>query len=559
MLMKRVVCRPSVPCANGLKDGYLVSALATRFLVSPKLFTRTVDTRVSPTQLAPAIPHITRWAPLGSGHSILWHRTSDKRLYRINYRSSPYSHFDSRSTEQMQTFTLSQYLREKKAQFFKDDGKGWTIVVGNEAGDLDTIASSIGLAWYYHSQADENAIALLPTARTDFALREENTYALALAGITSPWDELLCPEDLSTNTRFTSYALVDHNTLQDRHSSPDARVIAVVDHHEDEGKYRDTASPRVIQPAGSCASLVTGLLMSRFVQGNGVDVPPQLASILSSAIAIDTHGLRKDGKALDVDRDAASWLFRYVQMPSQRPDSTQEGTTVDPATTHGFPPNPEGISEHEWMHALGGDLNSRKHAIFHLSTRDLLRRDYKQSSLDLVSQGQSGTIQAGLATVPLPLRTYFSSGSATVIDQTVAWMEECKLSILGVLTTYGSKKANKARREELWIVNELAGDHEQQGLARTLFDGLEANQTLRLRRATFSQIALGSSEHSSGNEHDSDETQDEDESDPLHVTGDDSPFKPPFIARVYKQMNIAASRKSIAPVLKEVLGGRSEL
>ena len=32
--------------------------------------------------------------------------------------------------------TLSQYLQGQKAQFLKDEGLGWTIVMGNEAGGM---------------------------------------------------------------------------------------------------------------------------------------------------------------------------------------------------------------------------------------------------------------------------------------------------------------------------------------------------------------------------------------------------------------------------------------
>jgi hypothetical protein len=37
-----------------------------------------------------------------------------------------------------------------------------------------------------------------------------------------------------------------------------------------------------------------------------LSIPPELSTLLLSAILIDTHGLKLGGKALDVDREAAA-------------------------------------------------------------------------------------------------------------------------------------------------------------------------------------------------------------------------------------------------------------
>ncbi|KIM54076.1 hypothetical protein SCLCIDRAFT_1222295 [Scleroderma citrinum Foug A] len=447
--------------------------------------------------------------------------------------------------------TLSQYLQRQKAQFLQDNGLGWTIVMGNEAGDLDTVASSIGFAWYqaqYGAQdCHRKAIALVPTPRADFSLRPENIHALALAGITDPFGELLCPEDLSAAHHCTRYALVDHNTLDTRYSSSDARVVAVIDHHEDEGKYRDTASPRIIEPCGSSASLVTSLCMSYSSSDHHSQIPPELAVLLLSAITIDTQGLRKGGKAIDVDRAAAAWLLPYAKNASSlssSPDVASD-TPGGPGTY-----TLEEISGQPLISSLATALNSEKRAVSDLSTRDLLRRDYKQYTFQLssaLSRGTGGTIQAGLSTVPLPLSTFFKSGSASVVAMTVAWMEECGLSILGVLTTYRNKK-DKGRREQLWIVDERNAGSGQRELAHALFNGLEAQETLLLKRVAYSRYGFGGSKVD-------DDDDNEDETPLSAVDLASSPFKDPFIARVYNQKNTHASRKQVAPILKRIVEG----
>jgi len=416
---------------------------------------------------------------------------------------------------------------------------------------LDTVASSIGYAWYqaqygtpdYHGKA----IALVPTPRVDFSLRPENIHALALAGITNPFVELLCPEDLSAAHNCTRYALVDHNTLDTRYSTSDARVVAIIDHHEDEGKYCDTASPRIIEPCGSSASLVTSLCMSCFSSDHRSQIPPELAVLLLSAITIDTQGLRKGGKAIDVDRAAAAWLLPYAKKASSL-SSTPAAATETPEDPGTY--TLEKISGHPLIGSLANTLNSEKRAVSHFSTRDLLRRDYKQYTFlsSPLSRGTGGTVQAGLSTVPLPLSTFFKSGSASVVATTVAWMEECGLSILGVLTTYRSKKG-KRRREQLWIVDERNAGSEQHELAHALFNALEAQETLLLKRVEYSRYGF------SGTGDDDDDDNEDEMMSSAGDSADSSPFRDPFIARVYKQKNRHATRKQIAPILKRIVEG----
>ncbi|KAI6132897.1 DHH phosphoesterase [Pisolithus croceorrhizus] len=451
---------------------------------------------------------------------------------------------------------LSQYLRGQKTQFLRGYGDGWTIVIGNEAGDLDSVASSIGYAWYRSHAETRNiggkAVALMPMPRSDFSLRAENVYALAMASVHEPFDELLCPEDLPPDHRCTDYALVDHNNI--RNSSPNTRVVAVVDHHEDEGKYYDTASPRIIEPAGSCASLVTRLFMSGSVP---ISIPPDLAGLLLSAIAIDTQALRRGGKALDVDRAAAAWLLGYVDPTKQ---TSLSGETQTPSDTD--PTMPRGIVDHDWLRSLADTLGSKKIAVSHLSTRDLLRRDYKQYTLELspsLKQESGGVIQVGLATVPLPLSAFFKSGSVAVINATASWMEERGLTILGVLTTYRSKK-DKGRREQLWIVKQSKdAPQQQQRLARALFDGLDAEASLELKPRRFSRYGFAKKGDTTGNKEDGDDdasSHDDSDTDKQSASAvNDSPFGDAFIARVYKQKNTHATRKQVAPLLKRILGG----
>ncbi|KAF8128543.1 DHH phosphoesterase [Boletus edulis] len=441
------------------------------------------------------------------------------------------------------TSGLSAYLLEQKTRFLGDNGDGWTVVMGNEAGDLDSLASSIGFAWFlsHKLNTDANAIALITTPREDFVLRAENLYALQLVGIKEDFRELLCPEDVPKPNLCTDFALVDHNSLHPNYALPDVRVTAIIDHHEDEGKYLDTASPRSIEPAGSCASLVTRVIMSYPT----LQIPPELATLLLNAIVIDTHGLRRGGKAVGVDYEAFTWLVPRANVPSS-------GSLIEQMAE-----TPQHVPDLAWIQSLTHTLNTKKTALSHLNTRDLLRRDYKEYVFNLSSsiRGDSPcSVKAGLSTVPLPLSSFFSPSPTSAVVSTQEWIKERGLSILGVLTTYKSKQG-KPKRELMWVVDEkVCGPR----LPQVLFDGIEANEILQVKRTDFKRYGFNSQVGKDEKERDEVEWGSIDEEESVGEpsgAAETSPFDVGFVVRVYRQKNSAVTRKQVAPILKRVLEG----
>lgn len=303
---------------------------------------------------------------------------------------------------------------------------------------------------------------MLQLERDDLDLRAENMYALSLAGITQPKEQLLfltdlAPFSLSTpTTAFPShnFALVDHNSLASAYTfqNPSATVTAILDHHADEGKHLD-ASPRVVVPSGSCTSHVTALLPP--------DIPASLATLLLTGILIDTNGLKPGGKALEPDHIAAGFLVPRSTLASS------------------FPPS---LISHEDLYAataikdLTHTLKELKGGVDHLSVRDLLRRDYKEYVLDVPC---AGSIRAGLASVPIRLREWELQNAAG------AWMEERDIQVLGVLTSFrgGNKGKGKYKREMAWVVYDGRKNilFDVNALAEKLFRGLERSEELKVR------------------------------------------------------------------------------
>ncbi|OCH94607.1 DHH phosphoesterase [Obba rivulosa] len=401
--------------------------------------------------------------------------------------------------------SLASFLSSQRSAYLSALSSGtadeWIIATGNEAGDLDSLASAIAYAYYSSKLAPHPAptVPLAHMARADLALRAENLHALARAGLDPAAPPLLFTDDLPEPLPTHMFALVDHNRLHPRFDRPGARVVAIVDHHADEGHHTD-ADPRIVQvPVGSCASLVAQLLAA-----HAESVPPALATLLLSAIAVDTNGLAPRGKTTPADTAAASFL-----LPR---------STLAPSAAFA----PDAPHTHPALQALSAALAAHKAGVAHLGTRDLLRRDYKEYTL----AARGAPVRAGLASVPLGLRAWLARDGPAFARGAEAWMAERGLAVLGVLTSWrdaekpGKSGRGKHRREQAWVVR---CDAEGGKLAKRLFRGLEESEELRLKAEAWEEVGLREG------------------------------FGEGYEARVYKQKNTDATRKVTAPLMQKII------
>ena len=142
--------------------------------------------------------------------------------------------------------------------------------MGNEAADLDSMACAVSHARRRSRDASSRDggvdsvafVAVIAVPREDFALRTDAAWLFRDAGVDVAalvFADEVDPLALRDAGRLKGVTLVDHNRAAAAYESVVHLVGAIVDHHEDEGKYPSTAST-TIATVGSCATLVTEAL-----------------------------------------------------------------------------------------------------------------------------------------------------------------------------------------------------------------------------------------------------------------------------------------------------------
>lgn len=290
---------------------------------------------------------------------------------------------------------------------------------------------------------------MILTPRKYMHLRPENFLALAQSNI--PPDVLLHLEDLPVKagdllSTGVDLVLVDHNRLLPAFGMDDAayaHVRAIIDHHEDEGTSL-AASPRIITvPNGSSTSLVAlhfkgawTASLSGPAGAAGSPVPPEVATLLLSALAIDTQGLRPGGKATEHDVEAAEFLYPLSSLTTHT-----TGPAEIAALTDGTIPPP--------LQTFTTALIAAKYDVSGMGEYDLLLRDYKQYPWD-TSSTLYPRLVVGLCTVPAKLEKIIKheGGWANFLTIADGYMAERGLDVLGIGTTW-KNSVGKGRRELL--------------------------------------------------------------------------------------------------------------
>ena len=210
----------------------------------------------------------------------------------------------------MSPHALNRYLIESKTDInYKSIDY---LVMGNEAADLDSMASAIAYAYLLAAtESDKTIVPVMPILRTDFKLRTEAVYVFDQAGIN--FKNLIFMDDMDFETvveRVTGLVLVDHNKLSGSLNQYGDKVAIILDHHRNENLYPH-AVKKVIEPVGSTATLVGEELITHCPDF----VDTHLALLLCGTILLDTVNLDPAaGRVTPRDEKIAAVLMKSCPL-----------------------------------------------------------------------------------------------------------------------------------------------------------------------------------------------------------------------------------------------------
>ena len=254
--------------------------------------------------------------------------------------------------------TLNNYLSRIKGRV----SECRLVVMGNEAADLDSMASSIAYGYLQQQLHPKlNVLPLLTIPRADFRLRGEAVYVFEQAGINV--EHLVFANEVCLDSLFgqAQIVLVDHNVLGLAWQRYSEQVTGILDHHKDEGLYPKLPL-RIVTTIGSTASLVA----QEYAKGNK-PFTDAIAILLYGTILLDTVNLSdKAGRVTAADKAMAALLQPFSPLPQQ--------TFYDL-------------------------IVKAKYSIEGLSSNDFLRKDYKEYKL--------GSIRLGIGSALLPVNDWY--------------------------------------------------------------------------------------------------------------------------------------------------------
>ncbi len=268
-------------------------------------------------------------------------------------------------------------------------------VVGNEAADLDSLASALMYAFFKAVQNAGDGVQYVPVAaipRNDFKLRTEAVFLFSQAGIDV--DSLFFADDIDPKALHAdgrlALTLIDHNKPTGAYAGLEDAVVGVVDHHADEGLF-ENASPRVIEPVGSAATLVARMILDQ----NKALLDSNAAKLLLGTILLDTVNLDPEAGRVTPEDDAVA-----AELQKLGDKSRQE---------------------------LFDKVQQEKFNVSSLDSPDLLRKDYKEWEL--------GNYRVGISTVLLSVQEWLRK-DASLSDALSQYCTARKLDVLLAMNAY---------------------------------------------------------------------------------------------------------------------------
>jgi exopolyphosphatase len=318
------------------------------------------------------------------------------------------------------------------------------VCIGNEAGDADSIVSSLALAYMdsFYSPNNTFKIPIVSIPKGDLPLRQETVLLLKLAGLdTHHLDSLVYLDDLTACMRADDsirVTLVDHNrlTLQDTSWT----VMEILDHHFDEQDHphvkdddRNIAFDSTTDKA-LVASTCTLIVERMRSQPTRPPYPWDVSLALLGVILLDTVNLLPAaGKVTERDRQAVETLQRNVDWSQMNNKAAEEFRNDDHKTINT-----------DALYQYLSDSKFDQTFWNNLSAQDALRLDYKQF------QASSTGCCFGASSILQPMSAFMSK--PRVLEEMQDFITTRKIPLLAVLSMTMTQGGE--RRRELLLCGE---------------------------------------------------------------------------------------------------------
>ena len=349
------------------------------------------------------------------------------------------------------------------------------LIMGNEAGDADSIISSLTLAYvqmlhntHAKNEEEEDVAIVLPIVsvpREDIALRRDVMLLLDLVGITPEKllyvnDDIISQNLLSsaetddehhastTMKARTTLTLVDHNRIKSSMSHLSSYVTEIVDHHEDEKSHEQvTDNKRLIafeNGAATVASTCT-LVTERLFNSTISIIDGSLGLALLGVILLDSvnmlpaaaKGTLRDEKAIQLLLQQTDWTTYCEKVIKTKHSSSSlvDATMIAKI----FPNNKDTTAQGKpscspdrtaLFNILSGAKNDPQFWS-ELSVTDCLRIDYKKFQVTQTSE-LSLVKSIGLSSVLLDMDGIIAKDH--FINDLTSFVSMSDVDLFGILT-----------------------------------------------------------------------------------------------------------------------------
>jgi exopolyphosphatase len=346
-----------------------------------------------------------------------------------------------------------------------DTRRKTNVIIGNEAGDADSIISALTLGYVMSSSRNNTAllqqhVPVVSISRAEMELRRDAAILLDLVGIDIQKllylddaivkDNLLIPSASTSSEQdpdvsSLSITLVDHNRLRHMFSHLNPYVTEIIDHHQDEGYHghvvaeygkRNIAFANGHATVASTCTLVAERLFENMPAAADADaevsdsIDGALGLSLLGVILLDSINMSPEAKkGTPRDEEAIQQLFKRTDWASFAESTTTAPSLVDEATIAKIFPN--GRSNMPNRKALFETLiGAKSDPKFwsDMSAMNCLRIDYKKF---IVDNDNDKSISIGLSSVIITMDDLLTKEG--FIDSMKSFIASEDVKLFGVL------------------------------------------------------------------------------------------------------------------------------